>query len=183
MIPSRLLLRTARASDAPAIARVMRAALMSHDWMPMVHTPDEYLAFISAKVLPEQKVTIADWEGLLLGFVAIRDDWVEQVYREQFQQKCAAVLRSELRENKEIEHFRDSKKNGNVLYAQWTGLGIGTALLKSATGTLPVTKLFCFQANGGARRFYERHGFRPEAFGDGSGDEEGLPDILYVRRT
>ncbi|MBB4288455.1 hypothetical protein GGE16_000471 [Rhizobium leguminosarum] len=36
---------------------------------------------------------------------------------EQFQQKCAAVLRSELRENKEIEHFRDSKKNGNALAA------------------------------------------------------------------
>ncbi|MGO7392788.1 hypothetical protein ACC786_18385, partial [Rhizobium ruizarguesonis] len=29
---------------------------------------------------------------------------------EQFQQKCAAVLRPELRESKEIEHFRDSKK-------------------------------------------------------------------------
>jgi hypothetical protein len=29
---------------------------------------------------------------------------------EQFQQKCAAVLRPELRENKEIEHFLDSKK-------------------------------------------------------------------------
>ncbi|RWY77890.1 hypothetical protein EHI44_33265 [Rhizobium leguminosarum] len=29
---------------------------------------------------------------------------------EQFQQKCVAVLRLELRENKEIEHFRDSEK-------------------------------------------------------------------------
>ncbi|CAN7586687.1 hypothetical protein [Rhizobium leguminosarum] len=28
----------------------------------------------------------------------------------QFQQKCVAVLRPELRENKEIEHFRDSEK-------------------------------------------------------------------------
>jgi len=34
---------------------------------------------------------------------------------EQFQQKCAAVLRPELRKNKEIEHFRDSKKNGDAL--------------------------------------------------------------------
>jgi hypothetical protein len=31
-------------------------------------------------------------------------------------------------------------------------------------------------------RFYERHGFRAEAFGDDSTNEEGLPDILYVRR-
>jgi type VI secretion system protein ImpH len=34
---------------------------------------------------------------------------------EQFQQKCAAVLRPELRKNEEIEHFRDSEKNGNAL--------------------------------------------------------------------
>ncbi|NEI32231.1 bifunctional folylpolyglutamate synthase/dihydrofolate synthase [Rhizobium ruizarguesonis] len=37
---------------------------------------------------------------------------------EQFQQKCVAVLRPELRENKEIEHFRDSEKNGNALGEQ-----------------------------------------------------------------
>jgi hypothetical protein len=34
---------------------------------------------------------------------------------EQFQQKCEAVLRPELRKNKEIERFRDSKKSGNAL--------------------------------------------------------------------
>jgi hypothetical protein len=33
----------------------------------------------------------------------------------QFQQKCDAVLRPELRKNKEMEHFRDSGKNGNAL--------------------------------------------------------------------
>ncbi len=30
---------------------------------------------------------------------------------EQFQEKCTAVFRPELRENKEIERFRDSVKN------------------------------------------------------------------------
>ncbi|PLP58359.1 hypothetical protein CYK37_15770 [Mesorhizobium loti] len=34
---------------------------------------------------------------------------------EQFQQKCAAVLRPELRENKRSERFRVSVKNGNAL--------------------------------------------------------------------
>jgi len=42
-------------------------------------------------------------------------------YLEQFQQKCAAVL-LELRESKEIEHFRDSKKNGNALALLMTDL-------------------------------------------------------------
>ncbi|CAN7734640.1 hypothetical protein [Mesorhizobium caraganae] len=48
---------------------------------------------------------------------------------------------------------------------------------------LPVVKLHCFQSNTGARRFHERHGFRAEAFGDGTTNEEGLPDIFYVRRA
>lgn len=65
----------------------------------------------------------------------------------------------------------------------WTGRGIGSRLLAVATAGMPVSKLHCFQANEGARRFYERHGFRAEAFGDGSGNEEGLPDITYVRRA
>jgi GNAT superfamily N-acetyltransferase len=64
----------------------------------------------------------------------------------------------------------------------WTGRGIGSRLLIDATAALPVVKLHCFQANTGARRFYERHGFRAESFGDGMTNEEGLPDILYVRR-
>ena len=65
----------------------------------------------------------------------------------------------------------------------WTGRGIGSRLLSHATADMPVSKLHCFQANEGARRFYERHGFRAEAFGDGSGNGEGLPDITYVRRA
>ncbi|MGO4836640.1 hypothetical protein AB4144_30780, partial [Rhizobiaceae sp. 2RAB30] len=44
---------------------------------------------------------------------------------EQFQQKCAAVLRPELRENKELERFRDSEKSGNAL-------GTSTCLLLKA---------------------------------------------------
>ncbi|MBZ9867930.1 GNAT family N-acetyltransferase [Mesorhizobium sp. CA15] len=63
----------------------------------------------------------------------------------------------------------------------WTGQGIGSRLLAQATAGMSLVKLHCFQANTGARRFYERHGFRAEAFGDGSTNEEGLPDILYVR--
>ena len=63
-----------------------------------------------------------------------------------------------------------------------TGQGRGSRLLIDSTATLPIVKLHCFQANTGARRFYERHGFRAEAFGDGTTNEEGLPDILYVRR-
>ena len=34
--------------------------------------------------------------------------------------------------------------------------------------------------NTGARRFYERHGFVEAGRTDGRGNEEGVPDVLYV---
>ena len=39
-------------------------------------------------------------------------------------------------------------------------------------------ELYTFQVNKRARRFYERHGFVVAMLGDGSGNEEGQPDVL-----
>lgn len=143
-----VVLRPAAMSDADEIARIMRASLRSLPWMPMVHTPDEDRAFISGRVLPRQRVTVAEADGAIAGFIAVEGEWVEQLYLDP----C------------------------------WTGRGIGSSLLEHATAAMPAVKLHCFQANEGARRFYERHGFEVEAFGDGSQNEERLPDITYVRR-
>lgn len=64
----------------------------------------------------------------------------------------------------------------------YIGHGIGTQLLLHALGTLPPPiRLYTFQANFGARRFYERHGFCAVAYTDGSGNEERCPDILFER--
>ncbi|MEX4005902.1 GNAT family N-acetyltransferase [Neoaquamicrobium sediminum] len=114
----------------------------------MLHTPDEDLAFISGRVLPNQTVTVAEAKGRIVGFIAVEGEWIEQLY----------------------------------LDPDWTGHSIGSRLLALATANMPVSRLHCFQANDGARRFCERHGFRAEAFGDGFGNEEGLPDITYVHR-
>jgi ribosomal protein S18 acetylase RimI-like enzyme len=62
------------------------------------------------------------------------------------------------------------------------GQGIGAALLDAGASDMPIVQLYCFQANFGARRFYERHGFIADTLSDGTRNEEGLPDILYVRR-
>ncbi|KAA1185807.1 hypothetical protein FP026_02005 [Rhizobium tropici] len=40
---------------------------------------------------------------------------------EQFQEKCVAVFRPELRKDKRIERFRDSEKNGKALRANAIG--------------------------------------------------------------
>lgn len=60
------------------------------------------------------------------------------------------------------------------------GRGVGRALLELAKRRRPDgLDLYCFAANDRARRFYERNGFEAVAFGDGSGNEERQPDVLY----
>lgn len=58
------------------------------------------------------------------------------------------------------------------------GLGVGTALLEQARAlSIERLELYTFVRNQGARRFYERHGFRAIAFGQSN--EENEPDVLY----
>jgi GNAT superfamily N-acetyltransferase len=63
------------------------------------------------------------------------------------------------------------------------GTGIGRNLLELAKVRSPDgLTLYTFQVNARARRFYERNGFVVAALGDGSGNEEGQPDVRYVWR-
>ncbi|MEO5324693.1 GNAT family N-acetyltransferase [Mesorhizobium sp. CC13] len=78
---------------------------------------------------------------------------------------------------------KDDRIEQLYLDPAFTGRGIGSRLLRHATSGMPRVQLHCFQANSGARRFYQRHGFAAETFGDGSGNEESLPDVLYVREA
>jgi ribosomal protein S18 acetylase RimI-like enzyme len=56
--------------------------------------------------------------------------------------------------------------------------GIGSALLAHAKERRPDGfDLWTFQRNEGARRFYDRHGFREVERTDGSGNEEREPDV------
>ena len=60
------------------------------------------------------------------------------------------------------------------------GRGIGSALLAKTKELRPAGfTLWTFPANESACRFYEQRGLRPIEYGDGSGNEEGLPDVRY----
>ena len=60
------------------------------------------------------------------------------------------------------------------------GAGFGSMLLEQIKRLQPEgLHLWVFQENAGARRFYERHGFRLENLTDGSGNMERRPDALY----
>jgi pimeloyl-ACP methyl ester carboxylesterase/GNAT superfamily N-acetyltransferase len=64
------------------------------------------------------------------------------------------------------------------------GEGIGRQLLDLAKSrSQSALRLYTFQVNARARRFYERNGFVAEWFGDGSANEEGQPDVRYVWRA
>ena len=61
-----------------------------------------------------------------------------------------------------------------------TGRGIGGELLAVAKRERPRgLRLWTFQSNAGAQRFYERHGFVAVRRTDGRDNEERAPDVLY----
>ena len=60
------------------------------------------------------------------------------------------------------------------------GRGLGSALLALAQSQNHSLRLWTFQCNLPARRFYEGHDFRTERTTDGADTEERQPDILYL---
>lgn len=62
-----------------------------------------------------------------------------------------------------------------------TGKGIGKQLLDFAKTQSPTgLQLWTFQVNQGARKFYQREGFREVELTDGQNNEEKTPDVRLV---
>jgi GNAT superfamily N-acetyltransferase len=71
------------------------------------------------------------------------------------------------------------------VHPDFQGRQIGARLLALAQASGHAAaglELWTFQANAGARRFYERHGFKAAEFTDGEANEEKTPDVRYVWR-
>lgn len=64
--------------------------------------------------------------------------------------------------------------------AQARNQGCGASLLQAIQQEQDHLTLWTFQANTGAQRFYERHGFAEAERTDGARNDERLPDIRYV---
>ena len=59
-------------------------------------------------------------------------------------------------------------------------MGLGSRFVRLAKTRRPHgLDLYTFQVNAGARRFYERHGFRVVDLDDGARNEEHQPDVRY----
>lgn len=81
---------------------------------------------------------------------------------------------------KDVEPARDIHLFSIYLLAAEHGKGVGSALLSAALGDQPA-QLWVASANGRAREFYERHGFRADGHVVEDPDVEGLREIRMVR--
>lgn len=119
-------------------------------YAPLAHTDEDIRRWIGEVLIPGGGVFVAEMSGAIVGMMALAKD--------------------------EFYGWIDQL----YLHPSVVGHGIGTQMLEraKAESRSPI-RLYTFQANHGARRFYERHGFRPIAFSDGMGNEEKCPDVLY----
>lgn len=73
-------LREATAADAGAIAELFSASRELLTFLPKLHTADEDRAFIARHIVPEYRLTLAEEDGRLLGYMAEGEAWIEQLY-------------------------------------------------------------------------------------------------------
>lgn len=74
------LLRPAVPEDAGPCAAVFNAWVDATGWMPRVHPPDAVARHIGGYVLPERAVTVAERDGVVLGFMALGVGQVDGLY-------------------------------------------------------------------------------------------------------
>jgi putative acetyltransferase len=143
-------IRRATQEDADELATLHRAAMNgAMPWLADLHTPEEDRRFLNEVVLQDE-VWVADIDGRPVGFVALGS-------------RAGATY---------LQHL--------YVLPEHQRHGIGSELMAHAKAQRPDGfRLWVFQRNEGARRFYEKHGLRLVELTDGSGNEEKEPDALY----
>ena len=145
-------IRPAHVEDATDIATLLLATRKAcMPYAPLAHSDEDVRQWVCNVLLPSGGVNVLCDGDHVLGFVAT----------------CSQPGEAWI----------------DQLYVQADQLrcGVGSRLLLHALAHLPrPIRLYCFQANTGARAFYQRHCFEAVAFSDGSINEERCPDVLYV---
>lgn len=144
-------IRIAIILDAEQVAEIYLASRKRFlSFAPLAHTDEDVRRWIRDDLIPGGHVFVADADGILQGMMAL----------------------SKVENMGWIDQL--------YLHPEQVGRGIGSLLLERAKAELgsPI-RLYTFQENHLAMRFYERHGFHPIACSDGNGNEEGCPDVLY----
>jgi len=145
------MLRSATLHDTSAVARVLVESRRTFlPFAPSPHSPKDIEAWVAGHLIPAGGVTVAIELNEIVGVLAVSEE--------------------------------DNIDWIDQLYVLpgYENRGLGSRLLRSAHKTLKTpVRLFTFQQNTGARRFYERHGYKVVALSDGQSNEEKCPDVLY----
>jgi GNAT superfamily N-acetyltransferase len=146
-----VILRSATLDDTTAIAKVLVDSRTAFmPYAPSVHSASEVYDWVSSQLIPSGNVLVAQVNEQVVAVMATSND-----------KQCTW-----------IDQLYVSPGHENR--------GIGTQLLLLAHAKLSgAIRLYTFQENLGARRFYERHGYRAIKLSDGASNEEKCPDVLY----
>ena len=145
-------IRIARHTDAVECAQVyLRSRAFALPTVPLVHPEREVRRWMADEVVGRTDMWVAEVDGTIVALM---------------------VLDTAGRGPGWIEHL--------YLDPAWMGRGLGDKLVQLAKERSPEgLRLWSFQVNEPARRFYERHGFVAEELTDGAGNEERAPDVRY----
>ena len=145
-------LRAATAEDGTRVADLLISTRAEFmPYAPSAHTEAEVRSWVASTLVPARGVIVAELEGRVVG-----------------------VMVSQLGAG-------TSWITQMAVDPTLVGNGIGSTLLAFAMAEFPKPiHLYTFQANVGARRFYERHGFVAIEFTEGQDNEELCPDVLYA---
>ena len=144
-------IRSARDDEVDALAELNARTQRRMTYLPPM--PDEHVPLVAGMIARNDEIWLAEDKGRILGFLAV-------AYSDQDG--------SEVLERLYVEPDAQNQ-------------GVGTALLEQAKALRPDGfVLWVFQKNTGARRFYERHGFRLVKLTDGAENMEREPDALYA---
>jgi len=150
MLSARFVIRRARATDAAAIAEVYIASRRgAARFYPTVHSDDEIRGWIASYLVPNAEV------------------WVAEAT-----EPAGSVIGMMALEGGMLEQLYIAPASQRR--------GIADGMLALAMREWPAgLRLWTFQANAPARRFYEARGFRAIELTDGARNQERAPDVLY----
>jgi 8-oxo-dGTP pyrophosphatase MutT (NUDIX family)/GNAT superfamily N-acetyltransferase len=156
--PGTPVLRPARGNDATEAAAVyLRSRRFALPEVPCVHSDGEVRRWMADDVIGHADVTVAELDGTVVGFMVLAPvhggaaGGAQQGWIEQL-----------------------------YLDPAWMHRGLGRRFLERAQLAYPGgLQLWTFQANEGARRFYEGAGFVAGELTDGHANEERAPDVRY----
>jgi GNAT superfamily N-acetyltransferase len=146
-----IVLRPATLSDSVQVADILIESRAAFmPYAPSAYPESDIRSWVQEHLIPSGRVTVAELDDGVSGLVAT-----------SVEEGITWIDQMWVRPTK-------------------VGLGIGSLLLHHIVRSAPTKlRLYTFQENLGARRFYERNGFRAVKFTDGRDNEELCPDVLY----